>query len=52
MNKETISFKMEDYTITLHRGQEETEEMEQKRITLYVNCLRKVMRELMANYLN
>ena len=30
INKETISFKMEDYTITLHRGEEEPEETEQE----------------------
>lgn len=52
MNKKSLSLKVDEYTIHLHRGQEESEEMKQKRITLYVNCLRKVMRELMANYLN
>lgn len=52
MNKKSLNLKVDKYTIHLHRGPEETEEMKQKRMALYVNCLRKVMRELMANYLN
>ena len=39
MNKETISFKMEDYTITLHRDEEESKEMEQKRMALLISYL-------------
>ena len=41
MNKKSLSLKVDEYTIHLHRGQEESEEMKQKRIALYVNCLRK-----------
>ena len=46
MNKKSLNLKVDGYTIHLHRGQEETEEMQQKRMALYVNCLRKVMREM------
>ena len=38
MNKETITFKVEEYTITIHRGPEESKEIEQKRMALYA-CL-------------
>ena len=50
MNKETISFKMEDYTITLHRDEEESKEMEQKRMALYVICLFNMMMKPMVEY--
>ena len=51
MNKETISFKMEDYTITLCRGEEESEEIAQKRLAKYVNCLYNIAMKLMIKYL-
>ena len=35
MNKETMTFKVDEYTITLHRGPEESKEMEQKRMAMY-----------------
>ena len=38
MNKKTITLKVDDYTIILHRGEEESKEMEQKRMALYA-CL-------------
>ena len=41
MNKKNLSLKVDEYTIYLHRGQEESEEMKQKRMALYVcsfNC--------------
>lgn len=51
MNKETISFKMEDYTITLHRDEEESKEMEQKRMALYTDCLSKAIRVIVTKNL-
>ena len=36
MNKTTITLKVDDYTIILHRGPEEPKEMEQKRMARYV----------------
>ena len=55
MNKETISFKMEDYTITLHRDEEESKEMEQKRMALLISylcdiALRPLVKCLKENY--
>ena len=52
MNKKSLSLKVDEYTIHLHRGQEESEEMQQKRMALYVSCLRKIMREIMTKYFN
>ena len=51
MNKKKLSFKVDGYTITIHRGPEETEEMEQKRIALYTDCLSKAMRGIAAKHL-
>ena len=39
MNKKTNSFKTDDFTITLHKGEEEPEEIEQERMARYVTCL-------------
>ena len=39
MNKKNLSLKVNEYTIHLHRGQEETEEMGQKRMVLLISCL-------------
>lgn len=50
MNKETISFKMEDYTITLHRDEEESKETEQKRMALYATCLANFVKKQMVKY--
>ena len=41
MNKKSLSLKVDEYTIYLHRGQEESEEMKQKRMALYIACLLK-----------
>ena len=51
MNKKKLSFKVDGYTITLHRGPEESEEMEQKRMALYTDCLSKAMRGIVVKYL-
>ena len=50
MNKETISFKMDDYTITLHRGEEEPEEIAQKRLARYITCLYNMIMKQMAKH--
>ena len=50
MNKKTISFKADDFTITLHRGEEEPKEIEQKRMALYVTCLYNLMMKPMVEY--
>ena len=55
MNKTTITLKVDDYTIILHRGQEETEEMEQKRMALLISylcdiALRPLVKCLKENY--
>ena len=42
MNKKNLSLKVDEYTIHLHRGQEETEEMEEKRMAMYIACLRNI----------
>ena len=39
MNKKSLDLKVDEYTIHLYRGQEETEEMEQKRMAMYIACL-------------
>ena len=50
MSKNTMTFKIEDYTITLHRGEEELKEIEQKRMALYATCLSNVARKQMVKY--
>ena len=50
MSKNTMTFKIEDYTITLHRGEEESKEMEQKRMALYATWLTNVARKQMVKY--
>lgn len=50
MNKKSLSIKVDEYTIHLHRGQEEAEEMEQKRMALYATCLSNVARKQMVKY--
>ena len=50
MSKNTMTFKIEDYTITLHRGEEESKEMEQKRLALYATWLTNVARKQMVKY--
>ena len=42
MSKKNLDLKVDEYTIHLHRGQEETEEMQQKRMTMYIACLRNI----------
>jgi len=39
MNKETMTSKVDEYTITLHRGSEEPKEMEQKQMAKYATCM-------------
>ena len=48
MNKKTISFKADDFTITLHRGEEEPKEIEQKRMALYLTFLFNMMMKPMV----
>ena len=51
MNKKSLSLKVDEYTIHLHRGQEESEEIGQKRMALYTDCLSKAMRGIVAKHL-
>ena len=39
MNKKSLSLKVDEYTIHLHRAQEESEEMQQKRMAMCIACL-------------
>jgi len=50
MNKKTISFKVDDFTITLHRGKEEPEEIAQERMARYVTCLYSMIMKPMVKY--
>ena len=50
MNKKTISFKADDFTITLHKGEEEPKEIEQKRMALYVTYLYNMIMKPMVEY--
>ena len=50
MNKQTMTYKVDEYTITLHRGPEESKEMEQKRMALFVTCLYKIAMRSMVKY--
>ena len=43
MNKKNLTLKVDEYTIRLHRGEEETEEMKQKRMAMLIACLRKIV---------
>lgn len=47
MNKKNLSLKVDEYTIYLHRGQEESEEIGQAR---YVTCLCNMAIKLMAKH--
>ena len=51
MNKKNLSLKVDGYTITIYRGPEETEDMKQKRMALYTDCLSKAMRGIVAKHL-
>ena len=51
MNKKNLSLKVDGYTITIYRGPEETEDMKQKRMALYTDCLCKAMRGIVAKHL-
>ena len=42
MNKKSLSLKVDEYTIHLHRAQEESKEMGQKRMALLIACLREI----------
>lgn len=55
MNKKSLSLKVDEYTIHLHRGQEETKEMGQKRMALLISylcniALRPLIKCLKENY--
>ena len=55
MNKKNLSLKVDKYTIHLHRGQEESEEMKQKRMALLISylcdiALRPLVKCLKENY--
>ena len=50
MNKKTFSFKADDFTITLHRGEEELEEIAQERMARYVTCLYNMIMKPMVEY--
>lgn len=50
MNRKTISFKVDDYTITLHRSEEEPEKIAQKHMSRYVTCLYNMIIKPMAEY--
>ena len=51
MNKKNLSLKVNGYTITIYRVPEETEDMKQKRMALYTDCLSKAMRGIVAKHL-
>ena len=55
MNKKCLSSKVDEYTITLHRDEEESKEMEQKRMVLLISylcdiALRPLVKCLKENY--
>ena len=55
MNKKSLNLKVDGCTIHLHRGQEETEEMQQKRMALFISslcdiALRPLVKCLKENY--
>ena len=55
MNKKSLSLKVDEYTITLHRDEEESKEMEQKRMALLISylcdiALRPLIKCLKENY--
>ena len=50
MNKETITYKVDEYTITLHRGSEESEEMKQRRMAMYAIWIFNMSMKPMVQY--
>ena len=50
MYKKTISLKVEDFTITLNKGEEEPKEIKQKRMARYVTCLYNMIMKPMVEY--
>ena len=50
MNKKTISFKVDDFTITLHRGEEEPKEIQQKRMATYATWIFNMSMKQMVKY--
>ena len=50
MDQKTTTLKVDDYTITLHRGEEELKEIEQKRMARYVTCLYNMAVKLMVKH--
>ena len=50
MNKKTISFKVDDFTITLHKGEEEPKEIQQKRMAMYATWIFNMSMKPMVKY--
>lgn len=50
MNNKTITLKIDEFTINLHRGIEESKTEKQKRMALFVNCLKCVAMKPMMKY--
>ena len=50
MNKATITLKVDEYTITLCRGEEESKEIAQKRLARYITCLYNMIMKPMVKY--
>ena len=50
MNKTTITLKVDDYTIILHRGEEESKEIAQTRLARYITCLYNMIMKPMVKY--
>ena len=42
MNNKTLTLKIDGFTINLHSGIEESEEIGKKRLLLFVNCLKSI----------
>jgi len=51
MNKKSLSLKVDEYTIHLHREQETSEEMEQKRMAVLITCLCNIALQLLVKCL-
>ena len=48
--QKTISFKVDDFTVTLHRGEEEPEGIAQEQMARYLTCLYNMAMKPMVNY--
>ena len=45
-----MTLNVDDYTITLHKGEDEPKEIEQKRMALYLTCLYNMIMKPMVEY--